>query len=447
MTNCTRRPFRRPARPRPCRPPISQAPAGRRHADESAAVPTARPPAVSVQPVDRVGAMTARWSARRTAARAAADRGGCSYLRWPWSPCRPAPGCPGRAPRSTSPRSPIRSHRSRRTRRRRASNPTRSSAASSRPARGRTWTRHPGRASPPPGSTSPRMRRPPGSPAPCRWWCWVTATAPSVDPAAPGTVTVTGFRPGTLDADRSFHTDAAAVLRQAMHLVQVDGEWRISDPPPELLLTSSEFSDGVPAAGAVLPGPIGDGRGAGRPARGDRPDPGQPGQPADVAADPRAERGADAAPSTRSSPRSRRCGRTPPSTRGRPAGRPHRRRRVDRRRPAGRWPRRSSGRCRRPRRGSAITVDGEPLDPAQPVYTINSVSSFDPDRVAGTGQVASDPFYVNPARRDRRAAGRAADARAAGHGATPGRSAPRSRRATGTIAAVAADPGRRPGSC
>ena len=42
----------------------------------------------------------------------------------------------------------------------------------------------------------------------------------------------------------------------------------------------------------------------------------------------------------------------------------------------------------------AITVDGEPLDPAQPVYTINTVSSFDPDRVAGTGQVASDPFYV-----------------------------------------------------
>jgi hypothetical protein len=45
----------------------------------------------------------------------------------------------------------------------------------------------------------------------------------------------------------------------------------------------------------------------------------------------------------------------------------------------------------------AITVDGEPLDPAQPVYTINSVSSFDPDRLAGTGQVASDPYYVTPA--------------------------------------------------
>ncbi|HEY4992556.1 MAG TPA: LpqB family beta-propeller domain-containing protein, partial [Nakamurella sp.] len=44
-----------------------------------------------------------------------------------------------------------------------------------------------------------------------------------------------------------------------------------------------------------------------------------------------------------------------------------------------------------------IAVDGEPLDPAQQVYTINSVSSYDPDRLAGTGQVASDPFYVTTA--------------------------------------------------
>ena len=63
----------------------------------------------------------------------------------------------------------------------------------------------------------------------------------------------------------------------------------------------------------------------------------------------------------------------------------------------------------------AITVDGEPLDPAQQVYTINSVSSFDPDRLAGTGQVASDPYFVTPDGRDRRADRRAADARRARH--------------------------------
>ncbi|MBM9468218.1 LpqB family beta-propeller domain-containing protein [Nakamurella leprariae] len=42
-----------------------------------------------------------------------------------------------------------------------------------------------------------------------------------------------------------------------------------------------------------------------------------------------------------------------------------------------------------------ITVDGIPLDSAQPVYTQTTMSSFDPDRVAGTGQVASDPYFVD----------------------------------------------------
>ena len=43
----------------------------------------------------------------------------------------------------------------------------------------------------------------------------------------------------------------------------------------------------------------------------------------------------------------------------------------------------------------AITVDGQALEPGQQIYTINTVSSFDPDRVAGTGEVASDPYFVN----------------------------------------------------
>ena len=75
-----------------------------------------------------------------------------------------APGSRSRAQRSTSPRSPNRSIRSHRRRRHRVSSRTRSSAGSSRPPPGPTWTPHPGRASPPPGSTSPRTRRPTGSP-------------------------------------------------------------------------------------------------------------------------------------------------------------------------------------------------------------------------------------------------------------------------------------------
>ena len=49
-----------------------------------------------------------------------------------------------------------------------------------------------------------------------------------------------------------------------MQLVQVDGEWRISDPPPELLLTSSEFSTAFRQRVLYFLDRIGDRRGAGR---------------------------------------------------------------------------------------------------------------------------------------------------------------------------------------
>ena len=182
-----------------------------------------------------------------------------------------------------------------------------------------------------------------------------------------------------------------------MHLVLVDGEWRISDPPPELLLTNSEFSDGVPAARAVFPGPDRDRRGAGRSARGDRADAGQPGQPAALDADPRAEqclgrRGRHPVhrPKSRAAvePSVDSEGVLQVDLTGVDVSTPEARRALAAQLVWTLSP--TSPRI-------AITVDGEALDPSQPVYTINSVSSFDPDRLAGTGQVASDPFYVNPA--------------------------------------------------
>ena len=88
----------------------------------------------------------------------------------------------------------------------------------------------------------------------------------------------------------------------------------------------------------------------------------------------------------------------------------------------------------------AITVDGEALDPAQPVYTINTVSSFDPDRVAGTGQVASDPFYVTAGGAIVGLLDEKPIPGELGSGA-PGDERGQSS-ATGTIAAVAADPAR-----
>lgn len=43
----------------------------------------------------------------------------------------------------------------------------------------------------------------------------------------------------------------------------------------------------------------------------------------------------------------------------------------------------------------AISVDGAPLDASQPSYTFAAFESFSPDRVPGTGSVASDPYYVD----------------------------------------------------
>jgi hypothetical protein len=43
----------------------------------------------------------------------------------------------------------------------------------------------------------------------------------------------------------------------------------------------------------------------------------------------------------------------------------------------------------------AISVDGAPLDPAQSSYRFDAFDSFSPDRVPGTGSVASDPYYVD----------------------------------------------------
>ncbi len=43
----------------------------------------------------------------------------------------------------------------------------------------------------------------------------------------------------------------------------------------------------------------------------------------------------------------------------------------------------------------AINVDGAPLDPTQASYTFSAFESFSPDRVPGTGSVASDPYYVD----------------------------------------------------
>lgn len=260
-----------------------------------------------------------------------------------------------------------------------------------------------------------------------------------VDPGVPGTVTVEGLSPGRLDEERSFHTEAAAPYSRDMHLVQVDGEWRITDPPPELLLTNSEFSTAfrqrvlyfldrtgtvvVPDVRHLVVGQT----------------------PANRASrllslliegPSTALKGAvdselTAKSSLRSNPSVDSEGVLQVDLTGVDVSTPEARRAL-----AAQivWTLSPTS----PR--IAITVDGEPLDPTQPVYTINTVSSFDPDRVAGTGQLASDPFYVTTTG----AIVGLLDAQpipgALGSGVTPVTGAAQSA-ATGTIAAVAADPG------
>ncbi len=211
--------------------------------------------------------------------------------------------------------------------------------------------------------------------------------------AAPGVVTVSGVTTGHLDTDKAFQTAADDPYTRALTLVQVDGEWRISNPPPELLVTSSEFSTAfrqrvlyfldrtgtvvVPDVRHIVIGQT--------PAN-------RANRLITLLFRGPSSRLTDAV-STRFTARS--------GLRSNPSIDPEGVLQVDltgvdistpeaRRALAAQlvWTLSPTS----PR--IAITVDGEPLDPAQPVYTINTVTSFDPDRLAGTGQVASDPFYV-----------------------------------------------------
>ena len=209
----------------------------------------------------------------------------------------------------------------------------------------------------------------------------------------PGLVTVSGPSPGTLDADRSFHTETAAEYSRAIPLEQVDGEWRISSPPPELLLTSSEFSTAfrqrvlyfldrtgtvvVPDVRHVVIGQTP----ANRASRLISMLIEGPSLSLSGAVDSQFT----ARSQLRSNPSVDSDGVLLVDLTGVDVSTPEARRAL-----AAQvvWTLSPTS----PR--ISITVDGEPLDAAQPIWTINTVSSFDPDRLAGTGQVASDPFYV-----------------------------------------------------
>ena len=66
--------------------------------------------------------------------------------------------------------------------------------------------------------------------------------AVQTDGDTPGQVTVTATQIGELAADRSYRPVGSAPYQVTMHLVQSGGQWRISDPPADVLITQSEFS-------------------------------------------------------------------------------------------------------------------------------------------------------------------------------------------------------------
>lgn len=208
------------------------------------------------------------------------------------------------------------------------------------------------------------------------------------------TVTVSGIAVGGLDVDRAYRATSQNYER-TLTLEQVDGQWRIADPPAELLVTEGDFGTAfrertlyfLDQTGSVV---VADPRhvviGQSTANRASR-------LMAMLLAGPSAAlAGAVRTPFTaesalRSNPTVDPDGVLAIDLTGVDVSTPDLRRQLAAMLV---WTLSPTA----PR--IAITVDGAPLDPSQPISTISAVASFDPDRLAGTGQVNSDPYFVDP---------------------------------------------------
>ncbi len=61
------------------------------------------------------------------------------------------------------------------------------------------------------------------------------------DPDQPGSVTVSGTQIGVLNADRSYRPVDSKGYEVTMHLATSNGQWRIDDPPADVLITRNDF--------------------------------------------------------------------------------------------------------------------------------------------------------------------------------------------------------------
>ena len=62
------------------------------------------------------------------------------------------------------------------------------------------------------------------------------------DPEDPSTVTVRGTQVAVLDTDRSYRAMVPQAYERTFTLEPIDGEWRIADPPQEVILQQKDFS-------------------------------------------------------------------------------------------------------------------------------------------------------------------------------------------------------------
>lgn len=214
-----------------------------------------------------------------------------------------------------------------------------------------------------------------------------------IDPGNQQEVTISGTALGTLDKDRSFHTGNGALYRVTVHLVQDKGQWRISDPPADLLIVNTDFQrvfsartlyflDAsrtvvVPDRRYLINGTTDENRVEALLTmllKG----------PAGVL------RGAAVSELTGGSLRTH--------VQTQPDGVTTKidLQKIDVSTPADKaalaaqivWTLNSAQ--------VAISINGKPLDPRTATYTLSTAQSFNPDRLPGKGAVAADPYVVDP---------------------------------------------------
>jgi hypothetical protein len=220
-----------------------------------------------------------------------------------------------------------------------------------------------------------------------------------VEIAANSTVVLKGTEVATLGEDRAYHAVPGTAYEQTIQLVKVAGQWRISNPPAELLVGETDFRNSyferviyfLNSTGTVLvPDPRYVTTGPTPANRADRLVrmllAGPSSSLAAAAGSVTSQLGADA---------QLRSAVTIDGNLVRVdlSG-------VDVSGPNAKaalaaqlaWTLVSEG-------DVAITINGEPLDPQIPSYSTTNTASYSPDRTPGTGNLPLDPYYVDTAGR------------------------------------------------